>query len=105
MRTSIVMLAVLAGLGSSSYGATPAEARNLSCISGISPGEQHLLRDCEPTPTPMPVIYVLQVLDGDPPPPPIPMKNGEGGKGNGAEGRDHDHGAPAGGDGPNGPSF
>ena len=50
MRTNIVMLAVLAGFGLSSFGAVSAEAENLSCISGISPGEQRLLRDCEPKP-------------------------------------------------------
>ena len=99
MRTNIVMLAVLAGLGLSSVGA---EAKNLSCITGISPNEQRVLRDCEPTPTPKPVIYVLEVVDDDPPPP-ATVKHGEGGKGNGDHGGDHD--APAGGGDPNGPSF
>jgi len=104
MRTNIVMLAVLAGLGLSSFGAVSAEAENLSCISGIPPGEQRLLRDCEPKPEEE-VYYVLEVLNQPPPPPPIPIKNGESGKGNGAPGGDQDHDAPAGGDRPNGPSF
>jgi len=104
MRTNIVMLAVLAGLGLSSFGAVSAEAENLSCISGISPGEQRLLRDCEPKPEEE-IYYVLEVLNQPPPPPPppIPIKNGEGGKGGGAHG-DNDHGPPAGGGDP-GPSF
>jgi len=102
MRTHIVMLAVLAGLGLSSFGAVSAEAENLSCISGIPPGEQRLLRDCEPKPEEE-VYYVLEVLNQPPPPPPIPIKNGESGKGGGAHG-DSDHDAPAGGADP-GPSF
>jgi hypothetical protein len=104
MRTNIVMLAVMAGLGLSSFGAMSAEAKNLSCISGISPSEQRLLRDCEPEPQEEEIVYVLQVLD-EPPPPPLPRlpnKNGEGGKGGGGHGRDKDHDAPGGGD-PGGP--
>ena len=104
MRTNIVMLAVLAGVGLSSFGAVSAEAENLSCISGISPGEQRLLRDCEPEPEE--IFYVIEVLNEapppPPPPPPIPIKNGESGKGSGVHG-DRDHDAPAGGD--PGPSF
>jgi hypothetical protein len=102
MRTNIVMLAVLAGLELSSFGAVSAEAENLSCISGISPGEQRLLRDCEPKPEEE--FYVLEVLNLPPPPPPpmLPMKNGESGKGGGAQ-RDKDHDAPAGGSDPSGP--
>ncbi|NJM92407.1 MAG: hypothetical protein HC861_07085, partial [Rhodospirillaceae bacterium] len=61
MRTNIVMLAVLAGLGLSSGGAMSAD--NLSCITGTSPGEQRLLRDCEPEPVEEEIIYVLQVID------------------------------------------
>ena len=93
MCTIFVMLAVLAGLGLSSAGA---EAKNLSCISGISPGEQRLLRDCEPKPED--IVYAIEVLNEAPPPPPEParIKHGEGGKGGGVRGsRDHD--APAGG--------
>ncbi|HJR20179.1 MAG TPA: hypothetical protein VJ822_01055 [Dongiaceae bacterium] len=104
MRTNIVMLAVLAGLGLSSFGAMPAEARNLSCITGISPGEQRLLRDCEPKPE-AEIYTVIEVLNDAPPPPPEParIKHGESGKGSGVQGsRDHD--APAGGGDP-GPSF
>ena len=69
MRTNVVMLAVLAGLGLPSGGAAAAD--NLSCITGISPGEQLLLRDCEPEPVEE-IIYVLsgeaeQTLnDGEP---------------------------------------
>jgi hypothetical protein len=102
MRTNIVMLAVLAGLGLSSGGAVSAD--NLSCITGISPGEQRLLRDCEPKPEEE-IYYVLDVLNRPPPPPPppIPIKNGESGKGGGVHG-DNDHDAPAGGGDP-GPSF
>jgi hypothetical protein len=96
MRTNIVMLAVLAGLGLSSFGAVSAEARNLSCISGISPSEQRLLRDCEPKPVEEEIVYVLEVLD----PPPARIKHGEGGKGGGVHG-DSDHDAPAGGGDPN----
>ena len=103
MRTNIVMLAVLAGFGLSSFGAVSAEAENLSCISGISPGEQRLLRDCEPKPEEE-IYYVLEVLNPPPPPPPrFPNKNGESGKGGGVHG-DNDHDGPAGGGDP-GPSF
>ena len=102
MRTNIVMLAVLAGLELSSFGAVSAEAKNLSCITGISPGEQRLLRDCEPKPEEE--FYALKVLNQPPPPPPIPIKNGEGGKGGSTHGHDQDHDAPAGGGDP-GPSF
>ena len=101
MRTNIVMLAVLAGLGLSSGDAMSAD--NLSCITGVSPGEQRLLRDCEPKPVEE-IIYVLQVINPAPPPPPIPIKNGESGKGGGTHGHDQDHDAPAGGGDP-GPSF
>ena len=108
MRTNIVMLAVMAGLGMSSFGAASAEAKNLSCITGISPGEQRLLRDCEPKPDDE-IYYVLEVVNQVPPPPPPPLepariKHGEGGKGGGTRGRDNDHDAPAGGNagGPNG---
>ena len=101
MRTNIVMLAVLAGLGLSSGGAVSAD--NLSCITGISPGEQRLLRDCEPKPEEE-IVYVLELLDlPPPPPPPISIKNGEGGKGGGAHGHDQDHDAPDGGGDPGGP--
>jgi len=108
MRTNVVMLAVLAGLELSSAGAMPAEAKNLSCISGISPSEQRLLRDCEPEPVEEEIIYVLQVINPPPPPPPEParIKHGESGKGGGVHG-DNDHDAPAGGGdsgGPNGPA-
>ena len=97
MRTNIVMLAMLTGVGFLSFGTVPAEAKNLSCISGISPSEQRLLRDCEPAPQ---VFYtVVEVVNDAPPPstPPLFMKNGEGGKGGGARGRDKDRDAPAGG--------
>jgi hypothetical protein len=92
------MLSTLAGTGLSTV--EQAAAKNLSCINEISPNEQRLLRDCEPTPTPRPIIYVLQVVDDDPPPPAM-IKNGES-KGGGAHGRGQDHEAPAGGGGPNG---
>ena len=101
MRTNIVMLAVLAGLGLRSGAALSAD--NLSCITGISPGEQRLLRDCEPKRDEE--LYVLEVLDlPPPPPPPIPIKNGEGGKGGGTHGHDQDHDAPAGGGDSGGPN-
>jgi hypothetical protein len=104
MRTNIVMLAVLAGLGLSSFGAVSAEAKNLSCISGISPSEQRLLRDCEPKPVEEEIVYVLEVLDPPPPPPePARIKHGEGGKGGGVHGNS-DHDAPAGGGEPGGPN-
>lgn len=106
MRTNIVMLAVLAGLELSSFGATSAEAENLSCITGISPGEQRLLRDCEPKPEDE-IYYVLEMVNQAPPPPspppePARIKHGEGGKG-GTRSRANDHDAPAGGNagGPN----
>jgi hypothetical protein len=104
MRTTIAMLALLAGPGVSSFGAMPAAAENLSCITGISPGEQRLLRDCEPKPEEE--FYVIEVLNQPPPPPPPPIsiKNGEGGKGGGTHGHDQDHDAPAGGGDP-GSSF
>ena len=102
MRTNIVMLAVLAGLGLSSGGAMSAD--NLSCITGISPGEQRLLRDCEPEPVEAEIIYVLQVIDPpSPPPEPARIKHGESGKGGGARG-DSGHDAPAGGGDPGGPN-
>ena len=76
MRTNIVMLAVLAGLGLSSFGAAQAEAKNLSCISGISPSEQRLLRDCEQKPQEEEeIVHVLQVID-PPTPPPEPARIG-----------------------------
>ena len=102
MRTNIIMLAALAGLGLSSLGAASAEAKNLSCISGISPSEQRLLRDCEPQPEGEEIIYVLEVIDPPPPPEPARMKHGESGKGGGVKG-DKDHDAPGGGNsgGPN----
>ncbi len=68
MRTNIVMLTVLAGLGVSNFGVMPAEARNLSCISGISPGEQRLLRDCEPKPEEE-IHYIIEVINEPPSPP------------------------------------
>jgi hypothetical protein len=100
MRANIVMLAVLAGLGLSVPATAKAEAKNLSCISGIAPNEQRLLRDCEPKPEP--ILYAIEVLNEVPPPstPPVARKNGESGKGRGADGnagRDHD--APNGGGG------
>ena len=107
MRTNFVMLAVLAGLGLSGLGAAQAEAKNLSCISGISPGEQRLLRDCEPKPEEE-IYYIIEMINEPPSPPPPPseparMKHGESGKGGGVKGgKDHD--APAGGGDP-GPSF
>jgi hypothetical protein len=102
MRANVVMLAVLTGLSLSI--ADHAVAKNLSCISGISPSEQRLLRDCEPEPVEEEIIYVLQVIDPPPPPPePARIKNGESGKGGGVHG-DNGHDAPAGGGDP-GPSF
>jgi hypothetical protein len=97
MRANVIILAVLAGLGLSSFGAVSAEAKNLSCITEISPNERRLLRDCEPTPDEEEIVYVIEVMD----PPPTPsstlwMKHGEGGKGRGGDrGRD----APGGGNG------
>ena len=96
MRTNIVMLAMLTGLGLSSFG-TVAVAKNLSCISGISPSEQRLLRDCEPEPQEF--YTVIEVVNEAPPPstPPLFMKTGDGGKGGNGRGRDKDRDAPAGG--------
>jgi hypothetical protein len=93
-----VMLALLAGLGVS--GAGTAEAENLSCITGISPGEQRLLRDCEPKPeVEEEIVYVLEVMDPPPPPPPEParMKHGENDKEKGSFGRDKNGGGNGGG--------
>ena len=104
MRTNIAILAVLAGLGPSSFGAVAAEAKNLSCITGISPGEQRLLRDCEPEPEEIYYVYEVLIQPPPPPPPPITIKNGEGGKGGGTRGHDQDNDAPAGGGDP-GSSF
>ena len=70
MRTNIVMLAMLAGLGLSSFG-TVAVAKNLSCISGISPSEQRLLRDCEPEPQEF--YTVIEVVNEAPPPSTPPL--------------------------------
>ncbi len=104
MRTNIVMLAVLAGLGLSSFGAVSAEAENLSCISGISPGEQRLLRDCEPKPEEE-IYYVLEVLNPPPPPPPpLPHQERRRAARAAVSMADNDHDAPAGGGDP-GPSF
>ena len=105
MRANVVLLAVLAGLGLSSFGAVSAEAKNLSCISEISPSEQRLLRDCEPEPVEEEIVYVYEVPVEPPPPPPEParMKHGEGGKGEGVQG-DKDHDAPAGGGNAGGPN-
>ena len=96
MRTNIVMLAVLAGLGLSSGGALAAD--NLSCITGISPGEQRLLRDCEPEPVEEEIIYVLQVINPPPPPPPNrPSRTAKAARAAATHGHDKDHDAPAGG--------
>ena len=105
MRTKLAMLAALAGLGLSNLGMAQAEAKNLSCISGISPSEQRLLRDCEPEPVEEEIVYVYEVPVEPPPPPPEParMKHGEGGKGGGVKG-DSDHDAPAGGGNAGGPN-
>ena len=103
MRTILAMLAATAGFGLTVAGEAMAEAKNLSCISGIAPNEQRLIRDCEPEPEPD-IFYVYEVPVQPPPPPPIPMKNGESGKGGGAH-PGHDHDAPAGGGEPGGPSF
>lgn len=104
MRTNIMMLAVLAGLELSSFGAVPAEAKNLSCISGISPSEQRLLRDCEPKPEE--IYYAIEApIPPPPPPPPRTIKHGEGGKGGGPRGGEQGHDAPAGGGDPGGSSF
>ena len=104
MRPNIVMLAMLAGLALPSIGTASAEARNLSCISEVSPSEQRLLRDCEPKPEKEEIVYVLEVIDPPPPPPePAPIKHGEGGKGGGVHG-DQDHDAPAGGGNSGGPN-
>ena len=100
MRTILAMFAATAGLGLSI--ADEATAKNLSCISGLAPNEQRLIRDCEPKPTDPVIIAVIQAPP-PPPPPPIPIKNGEGGKGGGGHGRDQDHDAPAGGGDPGGP--
>jgi len=100
MRTNIVMLAVLAGLGVSSSGAAMAEAKNLSCISGVAPNEQRLIRDCEPKPVESNIIVVIQP---PPPPPPLLVKHGES-KDGGPRGQGQDHDAPAGGGDP-GSSF
>jgi hypothetical protein len=101
---NFVMLALLAGLGLSGLSAAQAEAKNLSCISGISPSEQRLLRDCEPKPKEEEeIIYVLEVIDPPQPPEPARMKHGEGGKGNGAHGRDKDRDSSAGGGNSGGP--
>ncbi|HKP23469.1 MAG TPA: hypothetical protein VJV39_06360 [Dongiaceae bacterium] len=100
MRTNLVMLAVLAGLGLSNLGMAQAEAKNLSCISGISPSEQRLLRDCEPEPgEEIVLVYKMPVEPPSPPPPPpepARMKHGESGKGEGVKG-DKSHDAPGGG--------
>lgn len=104
MRANTVMLAMLAGLGLSSFGSVSAEARNLSCISGLAPNEQRLIRDCEPEPEDEEIIYALEVLNPPPPPPePARIKHGESGKDGGTRGRDNDHDAPSGGNagGPN----
>jgi hypothetical protein len=104
MRTKFVMLAVLAGLGLSNLSMAQAEAKNLSCISGISPSEQRLLRDCGPEPVEEEIVLVYEMPVEPPPPPPEParMKHGEGGKGAGAQ-HDKDH-APAGGGNAGGPN-
>ena len=106
MRTNIVMLAALAGLGLSGFAATQAEAKNLSCITGISPSEQRLLRDCEPEPVEEEVflVYEMPVPPAPPPPEPARMKkHGEGGKGEGAQ-HDKDPDGPAGGGNAGGPN-
>lgn len=99
MRANFVMLAVLAGLGVSGAGA--AEAKNLSCITGISPSEQRLLRDCEPTPQVVQETVYVYEMPVPPPPPPEParMKHGESGKEKGSFGRDKNGGGSHGGGG------
>jgi hypothetical protein len=107
MRTKFVMLAMLAGLGLSNLCMAQAEAKNLSCITGISPSEQRLLRDCEPEPVveEVEIVYVYEMpVPPAPPPEPARMKkHGEGGKGEGAQ-HDKDHDGPAGGGNAGGPN-
>ncbi len=102
MRANFLMLAMLAGLGVSATGA--AEAKNLSCITGISPSEQRLLRDCEPTPQVVEEVVLVYEMPVPPPPPPPPaeparMKHGESGKEKGSFGRDTNPGGGGGGNG------
>lgn len=95
MRINLTMLAVLAGVGTSIATTAVAEAKNLSCISGISPSEQRLLRDCGPEPVEEEIVYVVEMPVEPPPPPPEParMKHGEGGKESASErGKGHDSG-------------
>lgn len=77
MRTNMAMLAILAGFGVSIAGEAMAEARNLSCISGLSPNERRLLRDCGPEP--QPILEVVEIVDDVPPPPPTSLMH-EGGR-------------------------
>ena len=105
MHTKFLMLAMLAGLGLANLGMAQAEAKNLSCITGISPSEQRLLRDCEPEPAEEEVflVYEMPVPPAPPPEPARMKKHGEGGKGEGAQ-HDTDHDAPAGGGNAGGPN-
>lgn len=102
MRTILTLLVATAAL--STAGEAMADAKNLSCITGISPNERRVIRDCGPEP--QQIYHVHELFSEEPPPPPTPplfMKNGEGGKG--TRGREKDHAAPGGGGEPGGPSF
>jgi len=103
MRTILMLLVPMVAL--STAGEAMAEAKNLSCITDLSPNEQRLLRDCGPKPEEIFYVYEMPVAPPPPPSPPLFIKNGEGGKGRGAHGHDQDHDAPAGGGDPGGPSF
>jgi hypothetical protein len=92
MRANIV-LAMLAGLSLSIAGEAMAEAKNLSCISGLSPNERRLLRDCGPESVP---ILEVEIVDDMPPPPPPTALMHEGGRKADKPGRDRGKNSGAG---------
>ncbi|HEV8392248.1 MAG TPA: hypothetical protein VGQ35_20505 [Dongiaceae bacterium] len=90
MRANLAMLAVLAGVGLSISGQAIADAKNLSCITGDSPVERRVLRDCERVEPEKPVVtseLPMKVIPPVPPPPPAPIQH-EGGRKAG-DGPDH----------------
>ena len=77
MKSVIIMLATLGGIGIGIAEASASDAQNLSCITETS-ADGKTVRDCEPNPEPE--IYVLQyIVDPDSPTPP-PTFGRDGGR-------------------------
>ena len=75
MKSVIIMLATLGGIGIGIAEAWAGDAQNLSCITETS-ADGRTVRDCEPNP--QPEIYILQYIS-DPDSPPTPPTFGRDG--------------------------